>query len=454
VSASQTRIVLHTGKGGVGKTTISAITALAAARNGRRVLVLSTDPAHSLADVLGCPVGSEPTPVPGTAGLLAAQVDTMARYEQAWSAVREYLVGVLAARGMADVQAEELLALPGAEDVIALLEVARYADRDDVDVVVVDCAPSGDTLRLLALPETIEFYAGRLMGTPTRLLRTVAASLAGVSTPPAPVRDAAGELLADLARVREMLADTATTAVRLVLTPEAVVLAEARRLRTALALHGFAVEAALVNRVLPDRAGGAFLDGWRRSQRAVMAQIEESFGDLAVPRVPMTAGEPVGVPALTALATAAFGDTDPLAGGRPSAGMSVTSQRGGYRLILPLPHADRSGLSLARSGDELVITLGDRRRRVALPSVLRRCTATGARFAGQPSGAASAGTTLVIDFAPDPERWPAALAGSLPATGGAAAPKPGNGEPADGRAATGGRHSPADVPGETVAAAR
>ena len=144
-----------------------------------RTLVLSTDPAHSLADVLGIPIGPDPDEVPGVPGLFAAQVDTRIRLEQAWSAIRQYLVGVLAARGMAEVQAEELTELPGAEEVLALLEVRRHAESGRFDAIVVDCAPSGETLRLLALPETIAFYAGRLMAAPRRVLRSVAASLVG-----------------------------------------------------------------------------------------------------------------------------------------------------------------------------------------------------------------------------------------------------------------------------------
>lgn len=415
-AASGTRIVLHTGKGGVGKTTVSAITGLALARTGQRVLLLSTDPAHSLADVLDSPVGSDPTQVPGVPNLLAAQVDTMARYEQAWSAIRDYLVGVLSARGMADVQAEELVTVPGAEEIVALLEVHRYARSSDVDVVVVDCAPSGDTLRLLAVPETVNFYAGRLMGTPARLLRTVAASLAGIPSPGTPVRDAVGELLADLGRVREMLADSRTTSVRLVLTPETVVLSEARRLRTALALHGFGVDAVFANRVLPPEADGAFLAGWRAAQREALVHVEESFGDLPVRQVPMTPAEPVGPAMLSALAARVFGAQDPLEGSGRAPSMTVTSRRGGgYRLALPLPHAERGSVSLARSGDELVITLGGQRRRLALPSVLRRCEVTAARFTGMPGRSRGSGArvTMMIDFAPDPVRWPASLAGSL-----------------------------------------
>ena len=302
------RILLHTGKGGVGKTTVSATTGIAAARRGYRTLVLSTDPAHSLADVLGTPIGPDPDEVPGVPGLFAAQVDTRIRLEQAWSAIRQYLVGVLAARGMAEVQAEELTELPGAEEVLALLEVRRHAESGRFDAIVVDCAPSGETLRLLALPETIAFYAGRLMATPRRVLRSVAASLVGAGgvMPNGEVRDAVGDLLAELTAARTLLCDPHTSSVRLVLTPERVVLAEARRLHTALTLHGYAVDGVVVNRVLPRDAGGRFLAGWRAAQRVVLHDISESFGAVPVHRIPMTSVEPVGTVELAALADGVF----------------------------------------------------------------------------------------------------------------------------------------------------
>lgn len=410
------RVLLHTGKGGVGKTTVSAATALAAARRGHRTLVLSTDPAHSLADVLGLPIGPDPGEVSGAPGLWAAQVDTRVRLEQAWAAIRDYLVGVLAARGMAQVQAEELTELPGAEEVLALLEVRRHAESGRFDAIVVDCAPSGETLRLLALPETVSFYANRLMGTPRRVLRSVAASLIGSAAglPQGEVRDAVGDLLAELAAARNLLCDLSTSSVRLVLTPERVVLAEARRLHTALTLHGYPVDEVLVNRVVPAKAGGQFLAGWRAAQQEVLGDIGESFGGVAIRQVPLTQQEPVGLSDLTELAAAVFADADPLVIASAPPAMSVAPIPDGYRLCLPLPHVERSELDLVRSGDDLVITLGAVRRRIALPSVLRRCSTVGAELVGE---------ELRVDFRPDPMRWPSALAadGGRPAAEGPAA---------------------------------
>jgi arsenite-transporting ATPase len=407
------RIVLHTGKGGVGKTTISAATAVAVAHRGRRTLLLSTDPAHSIGDVLGVPIGAEPTAV-GT-NLWAAQVDTRGRLEQGWSAIRDYLTGLLAARGMAEVQAEELTVLPGAEEIIALLEVHRWAVDGRFDAVLVDCAPSGETLRLLALPETIAFYADRLMGAPRRLLRTLAASLTGGALGGAngQVHDALGDLLDRLTAARTLLTDPARTDIRIVITAERVVIAEARRLLTALYLHGYPVGGVVVNRLLPDEVGGGFLAARREAEASAVQLVNESFAGLPTHHLTLAAREPVGLPALAALGEELYGADDPLGATPAGPGVEVVGDDGRYALRLPLPLVERSSVDLTRSGDELVVTVGTGRRRVALPSLLQRCRVTGARFDGD---------VLVIGFEPDPARWPEALLDALPDRAPAASP--------------------------------
>jgi len=404
------RIALHTGKGGVGKTTISAATAVACAAGGARTLLVSTDPAHSIADVLGTAVDGDPTPVGGVERLWAAQVDTRGRFEQSWSHIRTYLVGVLSARGMAEVQAEELVVLPGAEEIVALLELRRLAASGEFDAIVVDCAPTGETLRLLALPETIGFYAQRLLGAPQRVLRSIAASFTGLpGAPNATVRDAVGELLSDLMAARALLADPAITGVRLVLTPERMVVAEARRLFTALSLHGFAVDAVTVNRLLPTGVGGDFLRRQREGQRDAMIQVEESFQGLPIRRVLTRPDEPIGIGQLVDLAADmfedSFGSADPLASTGAGPAIEVSGSDGWYRLSLPLPLVERGDIALSRSGADLVVTVGDVRRRIALPSVLQRCSTEGASFEDG---------RLIIDFAADPALWPAGLVAGLP----------------------------------------
>jgi arsenite-transporting ATPase len=266
------RLLLFTGKGGVGKTTASAATAAAAAARGSKTLVLSTDPAHSLSDALGTPLTGEPTEV--DTGLYAMQVDTQAAFERTWREVQGYLLGLLERAGVDALQAEELTVLPGAEEVLALLEVSRQVTTGPWDLVVVDCAPTGETLRLLALPEALSWYVERVFPAQRRALRAVRPLLSRVSGPAVPrddLFDAVERLHRELLAVRAVLT-APSTSVRVVLTPEAVVVAEARRTLTSLALYGYRVDALVANRVFPSGSAEPFLAGWAAAQAEQLAR--------------------------------------------------------------------------------------------------------------------------------------------------------------------------------------
>ncbi len=404
--SSHVRIVLFTGKGGVGKTTLAAAAGVASAAKGNRTLILSTDPAHSLADVLHLDLTGDPTAV--TDNLFAAEVDIRGRFEQAWSAIRDYLVGVLAARGVAEVAAEELVVLPGADEILSLLELEAFAASGAFDVIVVDCAPTGETLRLLALPETLGFYADRLFSTPQRLLRTLAAGFTGRGVGPGDdVRDAVGDLLVRLSKARTLLTDPRSSGVIIVSTAEKVVLAEARRALTALSLHGYPVTGVVMNRLLPATADGRWAQDLRTSQERQLVAATESFVGIPIYRALWSSGEPVGLRALTELSWQVYGDMDPIpdpTGAGNVDHLTVAGAQGDYVMSVPLPLADRGQIGLTRSGDDLVITVGTQRRRIALPSLLQRCVTTGARFESD---------SLVISFEPDPARWPTAMSESL-----------------------------------------
>jgi arsenite-transporting ATPase len=390
------RVLLLTGKGGVGKTTAAAATAAAAAARGSKTLVLSTDPAHSLADALGVPLGATPSEV--ATGLYAMQVDGQAAFERTWREVQSYLLGLLERAGVDALQAEELTVLPGAEEVLALLEVSRQVTGGPWDLVVVDCAPTGETLRLLALPEALTWYVERVFPAQRRALRAVRPLLSRVSGPVVPredLFDAVERLHRDLLEVRAVLT-APSTSVRLVLTPEAVVVAEARRTLTSLALYGYRVDAILANRVFPP-SHDPFVAGWAAAQAEQLDGVRADAGGLPVLELPYLAAEPVGIDALTEVGQALYDGQDPSAP-PPAAPDLLTVSRtvDGFELSLALPLARLADVDLTRSADELVVTVSGHRRLLSLPSALRRCTVVGAVLREG---------RLLVRFEPDPALW-------------------------------------------------
>jgi arsenite-transporting ATPase len=382
------RVLLFTGKGGVGKTTAAAGTARLAANRGRKTLVLSTDAAHSLADAFDHPAGGEPTEI--DSNLFVQQVDAQRKFEQSWRELRQYMLSVLDTVGVDPIEAEELTVLPGAEEVLALLEVRDQVRSGRWDLVVVDCAPTAETLRLLALPEVLGWYMDRVLPIERRVVRTlrpVLARVAGVPMPREQVFDAIERLHAELAGVREVLTDVATS-VRLVLTPESVVVAEARRTLTSLSLYGYRVDAVIANRVFPSDGADQWRRGWVAAQAVQMEEIQASFAPLPIFRSPYRACEPVGLEELAAFAAAAYasgpdGEYDPFALPPDRDPMTMRSAEGGegeYVLSLALPLADRRDVDLVRKGDEIVLTVGGHRRVLALPSALQRCEITRAEM--------------------------------------------------------------------------
>ncbi|WP_214326609.1 ArsA family ATPase [Nonomuraea sediminis] len=364
------RVLLFTGKGGVGKTTVAAATATLAARRGLKTLIVSTDTAHSLADALGVEPG-EVAP-----GLHLHQVDTQKSLERHWGELQEYARGLLTELGLDQVTSEEITVLPGAEEVIALLELREHAQEGRWDVIVVDCAPTAETLRLLALPEALDWHVTRLLPVGRKIMKVVSPfmkTVARVSAPGEEVMSAGERFHRGLMEVRELLTGEHAS-VRLVLTPESVVLAEARRTLTSLNLYGYRVDAVVANRVFP--AGGA--DEWRSqwvaAQSRLLTEAEESFAPLPVHVVPYLPAEPVGVDALAKVGQDLYGDSDPFA--RPD--VEPPLRLSADELSLALPGADRDEVDLGRKGDELIVTAGPYRRILALPAALARRKISGA----------------------------------------------------------------------------
>jgi arsenite-transporting ATPase len=364
------RVLLFTGKGGVGKTTAAAATATLAARRGLKTLIVSTDTAHSLADALDVEPG-EIAP-----GLHLHQVDTQKSLERHWGELQQYARGVLSELGLDEITSEEITVLPGAEEVIALLELREHAREGRWDVIVVDCAPTAETLRLLALPEALDWHVSKLMPVGRRLVRLVSPfvrSVAHVSAPGEEVMSAGERLHRGLMEVRELLTGEHAS-VRLVLTPESVVLAEARRTLTSLNLYGYRVDAVIANRVFPSGGADEWRAQWAAAQSRLLAEAEQSFAPLPIHVIPYLPAEPVGKDALAEVGEAMYAGSDPFAAHDVEPPLRMNADE----LVLALPGAVRGDVDLARKGDELIVTAGPYRRILALPAALARRKITGA----------------------------------------------------------------------------
>jgi len=372
------RILLFTGKGGVGKSTVAAGTAALAAEAGRRTLVLSTDAAHSLADAFDAPVHADPTEV--APHLFVQHVDAQLRFEQSWAEIQSYLLSVLEVAGVDPVAAEELTVIPGAEEVLALLELRLHALSDEWDVIIVDCAPTAETLRLLALPEALGWYMQRVFPTQQRVmkaLRPVLSRAAGVPMPGGSVFDAVERLHGELDEVHALLAGPQSS-VRIVLTPEQVVLAEARRSYTSLSLFGYRVDGVVANRIFPADGADAWRAQWVEAQSGVLEAARNSFAGLPLWRSGYRSEEPVGVEALREVARSLYGDDDPFRAPVGEGPFRVTRTSTGATLHLALPNVARHDVRLARNGDELVLDVGSYRRLLSLPAGLARLRVGGA----------------------------------------------------------------------------
>jgi arsenite/tail-anchored protein-transporting ATPase len=415
------RVVLYTGKGGVGKTTTAAATAVQAARSGIKTLVMSTDAAHSLGDALGVVLVTrpdDPDPVVDIEpGLSALQLSASHSARRSWRSVQDYLLTVLKGLGIDPVVADELTELPGADELVALLELRRQVESGPWDLVVVDCAPTAETLRLLALPEALAWHLEKLIPAQRGLLRALrptAAAATGLPLPGAAVLDTLRRWHESLLEIQSILASEMTS-VRLVLTPERVVIAESRRTLTSLRLYGLTVDQVVVNRVFPhapapaaagpataqgggqDPADSSWLAGWNEAQERGLAEVRHSFDPLPIIIAPYLSHEPVGPDALAALARVCTGAIGDVLTPAPAQGMTVRQEDGGYLLTLPLPLVTAAEVDLKRRDDELLVAVADHRRVLSLPSVLRRCVVTGAVVRN---------ATLRVRFVPDEKVWP------------------------------------------------
>ncbi|MCC7449846.1 MAG: ArsA family ATPase [Anaerolineae bacterium] len=376
------RIIVHTGKGGVGKTSISAATALRCSEMGLRTIVISTDTAHSLGDSLDVEIGPEPTPIKDN--LWAQEVDARYSMDKYWGSFQRYMVALFTQRGVKDIVAEEVTILPGLEEGAHLLWINKYVDEGQYDVLIVDAAPTAETLRLLSLPDVTRWWFERILTLTkgaTKILRPFARPLMGADLPDQDAFNTVENLFKTLDKVRAMLTDPKLSSLRLVINPEKMVIKETQRTYTYLNLYGYATDAVLCNRILPETITDPYFAQWKDLQKQNIGLIQEAFGELPLLKAPMFDRDVNGLDTLRKLADALYGDRDPSKVMFQGMTHQITQQdNGGYLLRVPLPFAEKSDLDVYRSADELTLRVGPYRRNIVLPYALWNLEIGDAKF--------------------------------------------------------------------------
>lgn len=376
------RILLFTGKGGVGKTTIAAATAVRAARGGQRTLITSTDPAHSLADAFDVDIGDTPLQVEDR--LWAEQINAQARLESNWRDIQEYIISFLNWAGVDAIEAEELSVIPGLDEIFSLTDVKRHVDGGSYDLLVIDCAPTAETLRLLSLPEVMNWYIERIFPVERRVVKTIRPILTRLTTMPIAedrIFGAVEQLHRNLEGVRAILADPELSSVRLVVNPEKMVIAEARRTYTYLSLFGYRVDAVIANRIIPEEVNDPYFGKWKDIQAEHLATIHESFQPIPILTSRLFGQEMVGADLLEEMGGEVYEDEDPSAVLYTEEPMRVRRRGPVYLLALHLPFVDRGGLDIHRKGDELFVRVGSHKRNLILPQALQRLDVRDAQLA-------------------------------------------------------------------------
>lgn len=365
------RIILYTGKGGVGKTSVAAATALRCAELGYRTIVLSTDAAHSLADSFDLKIGQEPVEI--APNLQAQEIDVLYQMEKYWGRVQAYFRSLLQWRGVDELIADEVSILPGMDELASLLQIVYLAESGKYDVIIVDCAPTGETLKLLSLPEVARWYLTHIFPVERMAARFASPLMRAVTDIPMPddqLFDTIKELIQQLNRMAELLSDTEKSSVRIVLNPEKMVLKEAERTFTYINLYGFACDLIVSNRVLPDSVTDPYFAVLKESQARYGKLIEESFSPVPIFKVPFFDHEVVGVEMLKRMAKMLYGDEDPSTVFFEGSPQEIKKSGKGYVLKMKLPFAAKSDVHLTRAGDELAISVGNFRRNAILPRAL------------------------------------------------------------------------------------
>lgn len=375
------RIILFTGKGGVGKTTLAAATALLSARKGYKTLIISTDAAHSLSDSFETQLSNDTRRI--TANLHGKEIDALEEVEKKWGEIKDYLSALFASQGIDEIEAEEMSVFPGMEELFSLMEIRNYDRTSEFEVIIVDCAPTGDTLRLLSAPEVTHWYLKHIFPiqrTAAKAVRPVASRILPFPFPEDKVFAAIGKLSNQLAEMKEILADTQKTSIRLVVNPEKMVIKEAQRAYTFFNLFGYAVDLILVNRLIPKSVEDAYFKNWKDIQTGYQQMIRECFAPLPIYSLELFSEEIVGIKLLEKMARKVYGKKDPTRFFATHKPITIAKVDNGFDLHLALPFVSKKDIDLFKNGEELIIMAGQYKRNILLPPTLRSFEIKEAKF--------------------------------------------------------------------------
>jgi arsenite-transporting ATPase len=375
------RILLYTGKGGVGKTSVAAASALRCARLGYRTIILSTDAAHSLGDSFDISLGPEPTPV--TDNLWGQECDISHNLDKHWGTVQKWVESLLRWQGVESMVAEEIAVLPGMEELANLLWINQHYEQSEYEVIIVDCAPSAETFRLLSFPDVARWWIDKLLPlerTVARVARPFMRAVTNIPIPEDAVFAAVDDLVNYLEKLQTLLSNRDLSSVRLVLNLEKMVIKESQRNFTYLALYDHSADAVIVNRVIPDSVTDPFLETWRRLQAEHLKTVHEIFAPVPILEVPLFSGEVLGLPMLEKMAEALFGDRDPTEFMHRGRAFHIDQTDDGCDVVIPAPQIEKADIDLIRTGDELVVRMGSMKRHIVLPRSMMRFQHTTARL--------------------------------------------------------------------------
>ncbi|WP_366924635.1 ArsA family ATPase [Metallumcola ferriviriculae] len=375
------RIILYTGKGGVGKTSIAAATAVESAEQGLKTLVVSTDPAHSLGDSFDMKLSHEPLEI--KENLWAQEIDSIHEVEEGWGKVQKYLTELLTAKAVKDITTQELTVFPGMEDLLSLLRILKYYKEGRFDVIIIDCAPTGETLALLSFPEMLRWWMEKLFPMKKKAIKVVgpvAESIMKIPMPSGQVLDEIDNMYYQLDEMKQIFCDRDTTSVRIVVNPEKMVIKEAQRSFTYLNIYDFNVDAVVVNRVIPDNVTDDYFQVWKDIQKKYKEDIIDSFSPIPIYRAPLFETEVVGLDMLARMAKEVFGKENPVEIKYNGRAQKVYKDGEDYIMAIELPFMDKQDLSLNQKGDQLIIKAGKIKRNITLPRTLLNYSVTRAKF--------------------------------------------------------------------------